>query len=282
MPSPPSISVLIRTYNSEKTLARLLSKLVLAPGDEVLVVDSGSQDLTSDVAARFGARLIQAPLPFSYSKSLNAGFKVAKNPLVHVLSSHAIPMVPDLLDRMRKLALEHTAEVAAFYGPSGISGRDDLGTSSDKAIMFQQDEYSKYSSAVGNANTLYRHAAWLEIPFDEGIRTDEDKTWARCALQAGYLLAYAPSAPVLNKSNYSLAYMFRKGQSDARAVKIADAPPMSIRHLCGGLKKMLFRKLSGEIDFGNWIRYSAHIFGQYSGSRLVKDNTPRENSRTRP
>ncbi len=277
-----SISVLIRTYNSAKPLTRLLSKLVLAPGDEVLVVDSGSQDLTRDVAERFGARFIQAPLPFNYSKSLNAGFVVAKNPLVHVLSSHVIPTVPDLLDQMRKLALSHTEDIAAFYGPAGISGRDDLKLGNDDTILFQQDEYPKYLGIVGNANALYRLSAWKKLPFDEAIRTDEDKTWAREALQAGYRLAYAPLASVLNKSNYPLGYMFRKGQSDARAVKNKDADPMTLRQLAGGLKKMLFRKLSGEIDLGNWIRYSAHIFGQYSGSRQEKDNTPRTDPNIRP
>ncbi len=282
MPDFPSISVLIRTYNSEKPLARLLSKLVLMPGDEVLVVDSGSQDLTRDVAARFGARFVEAPLPFSYSKSLNAGFVVAKNPLVHVVSSHAVPTVPDLLDRMRKLASNHPETVAAFYGPAGISGRDDLRLGNDKAIVFQQNDYPRYLGIIGNANALYRLPVWKKLPFDETIRTDEDKTWAREALNAGYQLAYAPSAPVLNKSNYSLGYMFRKGQSDARAVKKDDAVPMTLWQLGGGLKKMLFRKLSGEIDCGNWIRYSAHILGQYSGSRLEKDNTPRTDPNIRP
>lgn len=274
------ISVLIRTYNSEKTLPRLLTKIELAPGDEVLVVDSGSNDATREVAARFGARFIEAPLPFNYSKSLNAGFRVAKNPLVYVMSSHAIPMVAGLLDIMRKLASEHSEEVAAFYGPAGISGRDDSGA--DEPIVFRQEDYPKYFGLIGNANTLYRLTAWKKLPFDEGIRTDEDKTWARCALQTGCLLAYAPSAPILNKSNYSLAYMFRKGQSDARAVKKDNAPPMTLWQFGGALKKMLFRKLRGEIDWGNWIRYSSHIFGQYSGSRLAKDNTPRRDSRVRP
>lgn len=274
------ISVLIRTYNSEKTLPRLISKLDLDPEDEVLVVDSGSDDRTRDIALRFGARVIEAPLPFSYSKSLNVGFQAARNPLVHVLSSHAIPMVPDLLAKMRKLASQHPEDVVAFYGPAGISGCDDSGA--DQPIAFQQEDYQKHFGIIGNANTLYRLAAWNRIHFDEGIRTDEDKTWARSALQSGFRLVYAPSAPILNKSNYSLAYMFRKGQSDSRAVKKEDAVPMTPWQLGGALKKMLFRKLRGEIDCGNWIRYSAHIFGQFSGSRQTKDNTPRKDPNIRP
>jgi glycosyltransferase involved in cell wall biosynthesis len=280
-PHPP-ISVLIRTYNSEKTLPRLMAKLDLREDDEVLVVDSASLDGTRDRARLLGARIVEAPLPFSYSKSLNAGFKVARNPLVYVLSSHVIPMVPDLLERMRLLVSELPEDVAAVYGPAGISGRDDLSVAGGGLAVFSNEEYARYGGIAGNANALYRHAAWAEIPFDEGIRTDEDKTWARCALQSGYRLAYAPSVPVLNKSSYPLSYMFRKGQSDARAIKREDAAPMKIWHLGGALKKLLFSKLRGEIEWGNWIRYSAHIFGQFSGSRQPKDNTPRHDPHTRP
>jgi glycosyltransferase involved in cell wall biosynthesis len=275
-----AISILIRSYNSEKTLPRLLGKLDLLPEDEILVVDSGSDDGTREVALRFGARFIEAPLPFSYSKSLNAGFRVAKNPLVHVLSSHALPMVSDLLGRMRALAAALPDDVWAIYGPAGISGRDDLGVK--EPVLFGQADCAKHLCIIGNANTLYRLTAWEKLPFDEGIRTDEDKTWARSALQSGCQLAYAPLAPILNKSNYSLAYMFRKGQSDSRAVKKENAPAMTLWQLGGALKKMLVRKIKGEIDWGNWIRYSAHIFGTFSGSRLEKDNTPRKDPRVRP
>jgi hypothetical protein len=282
MSSRTGISVLIRTYNSEKTLPRLLAKLDLASEDEVLVVDSGSEDGTCEVARRFGANIVEAPLPFSYSKSLNAGFRHARNPLVHVLSSHVIPMVPDLLERTRRLALELPGNVVAVYGPAGITGRDDMKQASALTVIIQSDNFSTYGGACGNANALYRLHAWQKQPFDEGIRTDEDKAWARAALQAGSRLAYAPSIPVLNKSHYPLAYMFRKGQSDARAIKRADASPMTLWQLGGALKKMLFIKLRGETDWGNWIRYSAHIFGQFSGSRQPKDNTPRKDPHTRP
>jgi glycosyltransferase involved in cell wall biosynthesis len=280
MPEPPPISVLVRTFNSEKTLARLISRLDLTVDDEVLVVDSASQDATRDVARRLGAKVVDAPLPFSYSKSLNAGFKVAKTPVVLVLSSHVVPMVPDLLARMRTLAATVPTEVWAIYGPAGISGRDELGTR--EAIVFDADQYAERAVVIGNANTLYRIEAWRKLPFDESIRTDEDKTWARAALALGGRLAYSPEIPVLNKSSYPLSYMFRKGQSDARAIKKEDAPPMTFWQFGAALKQLAAKKLRCEINWGNWIRYTAHICGQFSGSRMPKDNTPRTNPDIRP
>lgn len=276
------ISILIRTFNSEKTLLRLLPKLDLRKGDEAIIVDSGSSDQTHKVASQFSARFIQAPLPFNYSKSLNIGFCAAKNPLVYVLSSHVVPSIPNLLKKMHNLVVSLPQDVVAIYGPGGISGCDHLNFGNEPLYIFQQPEFSQYQSIIGNANTIYRHSAWQKIPFDEGIRTSEDKIWARVILEVGYRLAYAPSVAVINKSQYSLAYMFRKGQSDACAEKNEGTPPMQLWQLAGALKNLFLKKLLGEINYGNWIRYSAHIFGQYSGSRLNKDNTPRTNPLLRP
>jgi len=274
------VSVLIRTFNSEKTLLRLLPNLHLKEGDEVLIVDSGSSDNTRKVASQFSARFVEAPLPFNYSKSLNVGFRAAKNPLVYVLSSHVVPMIPNLLEKMRDLFISLPQNVVAIYGPGGILGRDHLNLGNEPLHIFQQADFSKYQSIIGNANTVYRYSAWHKNPFNENIRTSEDKIWAQVTLQLGYRLAYAPSAPVMNKSQYSLAYMFRKGQSDARAEKNEDTPPMQLWQLAGALKILIVKKLLGEIDYGNWIRCSAHAFGQYSGSRLGRDNTPQTISRS--
>ena len=69
----PGISVLIRTFNSGRTLDQVMAALPLQEGDEFLVVDSGSTDHTLAIAERRGARVIRPEGPFNYSKSLNAG-----------------------------------------------------------------------------------------------------------------------------------------------------------------------------------------------------------------
>ena len=60
MPSSPAtaISVLIRTFNSGKTLERVLAALPLEEGDEFVVIDSGSTDATLAIARQRGVRVI--------------------------------------------------------------------------------------------------------------------------------------------------------------------------------------------------------------------------------
>jgi tetratricopeptide (TPR) repeat protein len=61
-PPPPGFSVVVIARNEAHTLPRLLASLgaVLARGGEVLVVDTGSDDGTPDVARRAGARVVEA------------------------------------------------------------------------------------------------------------------------------------------------------------------------------------------------------------------------------
>src|SRR5207244_10368732 len=74
MPASPPITVLIRTFNSGKTLDQVMAALPLAEGDEFLVVDSGSTDETLAIASRHGARVIQPEGAVNSTKSPNLGF----------------------------------------------------------------------------------------------------------------------------------------------------------------------------------------------------------------
>lgn len=54
----PKISVVIITYNEEKNIERCL-KSVINIADEIVIVDSFSNDRTQDIASRFNVRFIQ-------------------------------------------------------------------------------------------------------------------------------------------------------------------------------------------------------------------------------
>jgi len=266
---PVAISVLIRTFNSAKTLGRVLSHLKLKGEDEYVIVDSGSTDSTLAIAGSHGARIVHAPGPFNYSKSLNLGFQAARNPWVLVISSHSISVVPDLLAVFREAAQDFPEEVVVGYAPNSLSGRGPF--EDDKIRYYNRENIQAIHSSCGNGNTLYRRSAWEEIPFDEGIRTGEDKAWLADALGQGCRIAFVSGARTINISQYSLRYMLMKGYSDCRAL---PHEPRSVVDLAMGLGSHTKSFLRGGMPVGNWIRYGAHIVGQYFGSQQSQDNTP--------
>jgi glycosyltransferase involved in cell wall biosynthesis len=277
----PAISVVIRTRDSARTLERVILGLGCAAGDEVIVVDSGSRDATLDIARKLGAIIVPAPGLFNYSKSLNLGFAAAKNQWVLVISSHAIPIVPRFLDVHRLAIQQFPPDVAVGYAPSSISIKTGADAALDEVHFYTAENYLAAKPPCGNGNAVYRRSAWEKLPFDETVRTAEDMLWLREIFQQGDRIAYVPAARTLNCNQASLRYMFRKGYSDARArcqkgSEANGAPhrPMRLYDLGGALKNLLVQKLRGETNLANWLRYSAHIFGQFFGSHRRQNNSP--------
>jgi glycosyltransferase involved in cell wall biosynthesis len=264
-----SISVLVRTFNSAKTLDSVLSRLILKGNEEYIVVDSGSTDSTLAIADSHGARIVHAPAPFNYSKSLNLGFRAARNPWVLVISSHSIPVVPDLLAVFRSAAKDFSANVLVGYAPNSLNGRSPF--DDDKIRFYSHKSITTIYPYCGNGNTLYRRSAGDAVSFDEAIRTGEDKAWLDEILNRGFQIAFIPAARTINISHYSLRYMFMKGYSDMRAMPHS---PQTLFHLAMGLGSHTKNFLRGGMPVGNWIRYAAHILGRYFGSQQNLDNTP--------
>jgi len=268
------ISILIRTFNSARSLPLLLSKLQLMPGDEIVIVDSGSTDSTLEIARKHDARIIVAPRPFNYSKSLNLGFRAVQNAWVLVISSHCIPVVPDLLGVYRREIARFPADIVAGYGPALISGKSDRDLDRDQTSFYSQVDFKKALHICGSQNTIYPRSAWEQVPFDETVRTGEDKLWIMAMLPRGCRFAYIPAARGANRYQAPLTYMFRKGYHEARSIRQPDHKPMSIKELSIALLSLVKKRILGETDTRVWSRYTAYLLGSFFGAYRDQDNTP--------
>jgi len=280
MPASPAtaISVLIRTFNSGKTLAPVLAALPLVEGDELLVVDSGSADETLAIARRHGARMIQPEGPFNYSKSLNAGFAAARNPWVLVLSSHCIPGSDRMLDLLRQAAAGAAAAVAVVYGDAPfIKPKDTEAAPESECIDKARWEQTRRSPG-GNGLALYRRVCWDEHPFAEDLVTAEDMEWFLWAMNRGYSALRVPQAWALYRNQGSLRYMFRKGWVEViNAATLLNAwgpdfgQAAQLRNPLISARSLVKKALLGRIPPGTCLRRIAYELGAYFASvRLAK------------
>jgi GT2 family glycosyltransferase len=105
----PSLSVLIVAWNSREELARTLPALLpeLTQGDQLIVVDNGSDDGTSE-AIRAGApeaKIVQMGRNVGFAAACNAGAGEASGDLLIVLNPDAAPL-PGFGETIRRPWLE--------------------------------------------------------------------------------------------------------------------------------------------------------------------------------
>lgn len=91
----PSISVIIPTLNEESTIGRTLEQLQSSSVREVIVVDGRSEDGTTRIARRHGARVVEAPP--SRGRQQDVGAAAASGEVFLFL--HADTELPDGFDR---------------------------------------------------------------------------------------------------------------------------------------------------------------------------------------
>ncbi len=194
-------SVVIRAKNEARLIGEALDAVFrqqFVGGFEVVIVDSGSTDGTLDIVRRYPVTLIQMPPErFTYGRSLNIGVAAASGEFIASISAHSTPADEYWLARL--LAPFEDPAVAGVYGrqiPRANATWMELLGMLISGVMDDRPRRHRRNPMFSNANGAYRRALCLEVPFDEQVAGAEDLAWARAMLQAGYVIAYEPSAAV--------------------------------------------------------------------------------------
>jgi glycosyltransferase involved in cell wall biosynthesis len=271
-------SIVIRAFNEEKHIARLLQgiKMQTVQDVEVILVDSGSTDATVAIAAGHGAAVIHIPPEeFTFGRSLNLGVESASREFVVIASAHVYPVFADWLERLLEPFQE--TKVALAYGKQ----RGDTTTQFSEQQIFAQwfPEHSDPRQAhpfCNNANAAIRRSLWEGHPYDETLTGLEDLAWATWAMHEGHALAYVAEAEVIHVHEESPQSVFNRYRREAIAFKrIFPSEHFGLgnflRLLTGNItndlwhaaqKGLLTRSLRGIFWF-RWMQF----WGTYQGYR---------------
>lgn len=217
----PRISVIIRCFNEERHIGRLLSGVLQQTERdvEIIVVDSGSTDATLAIAARFPTTILHiAPERFSFGRSLNLGCRAASGDVLVFASAHVYPVYHDWLAQLSAPFAD--PQVALVYGRQ----RGDERTKYAEHRIFAQWFPARSTSDqahpfCNNANAAVRRDLWADLPYDEQLTGLEDIDWANRAMRQGYRLAYSAEAEVVHVHEEPPRKIFRRYQREAIALR---------------------------------------------------------------
>ncbi len=220
MPAP-RCSLIIRSYNEEKHIGRLLEGVMhQGIGDvEIILVDSGSTDATVAIATHYPVQVIKIrPEEFTFGLSLNLGIQHAQAERIVFASAHVYPVYPDWLEKL--LAPFADEQVALVYGKQRGGETTKFSEHQVFAHWFPEQSVARQSTPFcNNANAAIRRKIWEEHPYDENLPGLEDLSWANWAMSQGYFIAYAAEAEIIHVHNETPGGIYNRYRREAMAFK---------------------------------------------------------------
>jgi glycosyltransferase involved in cell wall biosynthesis len=278
MKNRPTCSIIIRAYNEEDHIGRLLAGIVeqSIKDVEIIVVDSGSTDATVAIASRFPTKILSIdPKEFTFGRSLNIGCAAAKGEFLVFASAHVYPRYPDWLERL--LTPFRDANIGLVYGMQRGDGGTRYSEHQQFKRMYPNNSVNPQKHPLcNNANAAIRRALWEKHPYDETLSGLEDLAWATWLLSEGYFLAYEADAAVVHVHNESVRQVLNRYKREAIALaKIRPEESFGLFDLVNLTLSNVFSDLRSALTEGTlsralwsilWFR-SMQYLGTYRGFR---------------
>lgn len=215
------VSVIIRCYNEERHIGRLLDGLVRQTlrDLEIVAVDSGSTDGTLDVLSRYPVEVVRiAKEDFSFGRSLNLGCRRASGDVLVLASAHVYPVYDDWLERLTSPFADDS--VALAYGKQ--RGAEATRFSEHRIFRSWFPDASNPNQIhpfCNNANAAVRRSVWNKLPYDESLTGLEDIAWAKQAMALGHRIVYEADAEIVHLHEERFPQIFNRYRREAMAMK---------------------------------------------------------------
>lgn len=221
MSPAPLCSIIIRAYNEEKHIGRLLTGIAAQTirDVQIILVDSGSTDKTIQIAQQFPVKVVSVrPEEFSFGRSLNMGIEQAKGEFVVMASAHVYPVYPDWLETL--LAPFKDAKVGLVYGKQRGTATTQFSEHQIFRHWFPENSTIRQTTPFcNNANAAIRRTLWQVQAYDEALPGLEDLAWGKWVQEKGYAIAYNTEAEVIHVHTESLNGIYNRYRREGMAFK---------------------------------------------------------------
>jgi rhamnosyltransferase len=217
----PVCSIVIRAYNEEKHISRILDGIAhqTIHDVQVILVDSGSSDRTVKIAQSYGTEVIKInPRNFTFGKSLNSGIAKSRADVVVIASAHVYPVYPDWLEKLIEPFKDD--QVALTYGRQRGSKESHFSENQVFAHWYPDaTEINQNHPFCNNANAAIRRVLWEKQPYSDHLPALEDLAWAKWVVDKGFKITYVAEAEIIHVHNESWKNIFNRYKREGMAFK---------------------------------------------------------------
>lgn len=276
-------SVIIRSYNEEKHISKLIAGLKRQKNFhdlEIILVDSGSKDKTVSIALQSNIKVINIKsADFSFGRALNIGSSVATGDYLLFASAHVYPLYTDWIECL--LRPFEDEKVALVYGKQ--VGNENTKYSEHRLFTKwfpSESNYDQTTPFCNNANAVIKRTLWEQQHYDEFLTGLEDLDWANKIQFKGYKIAYEANATIVHVHEETITKIKNRYQREAIALK--KIIPSQHLSFLGFMRLSLSNIISDWVhafyhkrffkEFVSIVQFrSMQFWGTYQGYKQVGD-----------
>ena len=278
----PTVSVIIPTLNAAREIENLLDALRIQTvrPDEVLIIDSSSEDCTRDKARQKGADVIQiAQSEFDHGATRHTAIGMTKGEYVIFLTQDAVPANNKLVENL--LSPFSDDLVAMSYGRqlprSDARGSEKLVREFNYPVVSHVRSKADIESVgikaffASDTCAAYRRSAYIRCGgFERPCATNEDMFMAAKFLGEGYKVAYAADAEVVHSHNLTLKQQFRRNYNSAKAMRLHSELLGGVSPTSEGIRlvREVGMSLLKERKIADLVYFLLDCTARFAGSKL--------------
>ncbi len=286
-----SVSVVIPTLNAGSEISGLLDSLLgqtTAP-DEILVVDSSSEDATQRIVTSFAGRGVSLEViertEFNHGATRHKAFLRTAGGYTLFMTQDAVPADEHYIENLIA-PLEADGSIALVSGrqlPKSDARRFEqlvraFNYPEEPSVRGAGDlpRYGIKTFFASDVCSAYRRYAYMECGGFAPVNTNEDMLMAARLIAAGYRVAYEPRAAVYHSHNLTPSQQFRRNREVGAFLAAHGGEFMGASEIGEGgrLVKAVSSQLLREGRLGEFIAFGvdcvARLAGNRAGRRSVK------------